>query len=91
MSSDKICRNCKFLFLQDYGYSNWTVEGITADCLHNANPKLPTDNWYGKAPELNFSCPKFSAGEQIHRDCKHEEPIEGDPEALALYHAQGLR
>ena len=36
------CADCKFLFLRDSGYSNWTVEETYVDCAMNNNPHLPS-------------------------------------------------
>lgn len=32
------CFNCKFYMTQDYGYSNYTVEGTDHHCLKQCNP-----------------------------------------------------
>jgi len=58
------CTDCKYCICSDYGYSNYTVEGTTADCLLGLNPGLPHDRFYGETPELDFAktCEKFAAG-----------------------------
>lgn len=60
----KNCRDCRFILTQDYGYSNYTVEGVTAYCLLEASPEMPTDNWYGEAVEFGYAeqCRWFIAG-----------------------------
>jgi hypothetical protein len=61
--------------LEDYGYSNYTVEGTNADCYLNLNPKFPVDNWYGEAEAHNFAkeCSRYSKGEPVSLDVDHEE------------------
>lgn len=68
------CADCKFCLLEDYGYSNWTVEGTNANCLLDMNPGFPTDNWYGDAEEHDFAnvCPRFKEGEPTHVDVENE-------------------
>jgi len=40
------CETCKFLRRQDYGYSNWTVEGATLDCLKRLHPMEEIDDQF---------------------------------------------
>lgn len=69
------CNECKFCVLEDYGYSNWTVEGTNADCLLDMNPWFPVDQGWDTAEELDFAnvCPRFKSGDPIHVDVDHEE------------------
>ena len=68
------CDNCKFCLIEDYGYSNWTVEGSNADCILELNPKFPVDRGYGTAEELDFAnvCPRFVEGDPVHVDVEHD-------------------
>lgn len=68
------CVECKFCVLEDYGYSNYTVEGTNADCILNLNPQFPADNWYGEAEAHDFAnvCPRFKEGGAIEIDVDHE-------------------
>lgn len=68
------CNECKFCVLEDYGYSNYTVEGTDADCLLDMNPFYPADNWYGDAEAHDFAnvCPRFKEGNPIEIDVDHE-------------------
>lgn len=34
------CARCKFLYLHDSGYSNWTVENTSVNCALDRNPHL---------------------------------------------------
>ena len=97
----KTCENCVFCLLMDDGYSNYTVEGTTASCLHNANPHLPSDRFYGKAPELQYAehCEFFVEGDPIHVDVDRDrETKEGgltaytdNVEAQALLILEGVK
>ena len=82
------CRTCAFLLLEDHGYSNYTVEGTDASCLHDANPGLPVDYFYGDAEALKFTCSRHKTGAQIRLDVDGEDAVEGDPEAVSLYRQQ---
>ena len=68
------CVECKFCKLEDYGYSNYTVEGTNADCILNLNPEFPIDNWYGKATAHDFAnvCPHYAKGEPVEVDVDHD-------------------
>lgn len=91
---DQSCLGCKFLYRQDRGYSNWTVEETEALCAHDANPNLPAnepwdwttgggDNW----PKTNRSrCVRYSAGKQVGLDVDgevHPRDCTDDPETIA--------
>lgn len=90
------CVECKFCILEDYGYSNYTVEGTNADCLLNLNPNFPVDNWYGgaKAHEFANTCLQFKAGEPIEIDVDHEAGhilnYVSDPEVILLVKVREL-
>src|SRR5690606_8248218 len=74
------CAKCKFLYRQDRGWSNWTVEETEVLCSRNRNPNLPArepwdwdclgdDNW----PLTNQSaCELFAAGAQVSLDVEGE-------------------
>lgn len=87
---EKSCDRCKYCLQQDYGWSNWTVEGTNTSCLLGLNPKFPDDRWYGKAESLKFAekCEKFYAGEPVEVDCDMEHGdlvnYSDDPEIKAL-------
>ena len=68
------CVECKFCVVEDYGYSNWTVEGSDARCLLELSPFLPADNRWGEAEELDFAniCPRYTAGDPVEIDVDHE-------------------
>ena len=78
------CARCKFLYLHDSGYSNWTVENTSVECALDRNPhlsqsakKLPydwdyngKDNW----PATRDSrCERYEAADgYIHLDVDGE-------------------
>lgn len=84
------CSDCKFCLLQDFGYSNWTVEGTDCACLLDLNPALPADHFYGDSPALDYAdkCPRFTAGEATIIDCDMEpglpENYSNDPQIKEL-------
>lgn len=80
------CENCKFAYLVDYGYSNYTVEGTTFYCLANKHPKDGFDRFYGEEDQLKYAveCPSFTNGEAIHMDVDGEGESELTPEQREL-------
>ena len=70
----KKCTECKYHILRDEGYSNYTVEGTSFNCALGLNPHAPFDNFYSKAPELNFaeSCNSFKSGLGLQIDVDGE-------------------
>lgn len=83
------CTDCRYCIEEDWGYSNYTVEGTEVNCLLNKNPDFPTDRFYGENEKLNFAatCDGFVDGESIHIDVEKEEgPLENysDDEDIKL-------
>lgn len=70
----KTCEDCKYCVQEDSGYSNYTVEGTTADCLLGLNSKMPIDRFYGEDPALQFAkkCERFSEGVGPYIDVDRE-------------------
>lgn len=70
----KSCNNYKYAIFQDYGYSNYTVEGTEFACAKKHHPDAPFDRWYGGDIRLRFAktCPCFSKGEPIELDVEGE-------------------
>lgn len=80
--------------MQDFGYSNYTVEGTTVECLLGKLPEAPFDRWYGEDERLAFAeqCKAFNLGDPVEIDCDREYDIEayvasGDTKTLALLRA----
>lgn len=38
------CAKCKYMYVEDSGYSNYTVEHTSVHCALNKNPKIPTEH-----------------------------------------------
>lgn len=72
----RTCRDCRWCLLEDYGYSNWTVEGTQVFCLRDAHPSGPKgfDAWYGEDERLLFAagCQSFQEGEAALIDVDRE-------------------
>ena len=83
----KTCKECKFAIHEDFGYSNWTVEGTTFHCAKNLNPNGSFDEFYGKDERLEFadSCPSFENGDGVDLDCDGENIYHFTDEQKAIY------
>jgi hypothetical protein len=84
----KSCNDCKFSLSQDFGYSNYTVEGTTFFCLKNLHPeKNGFDEFYGEDKRLNFAqeCAGFVEGEGTEIDCDRD--AEGPDGDLSAYNS----
>jgi hypothetical protein len=68
------CSDCCYRITRDTGYSNYTVEGTSFNCALGVHPQAPFDNFYDKAPEMNFaeSCTSFKRGEGLEIDVEEE-------------------
>lgn len=65
------CESCKFFMMEDYGYSNWTVEGTNYSCLKGCFGQ--TEDRY-----ITFArkdCVKHSEGDPWHIDVDHESEL----------------
>lgn len=77
------CARCKFLYLHDSGYSNWTVENTSVNCALDRNPHLANspdlpydwdyngkDNW---SATRDSRCERYEAADgYIHLDVDGE-------------------
>ena len=74
--TEKKCSNCDFCVLQDFGYSNYTVEGTEVYCSNGLNPAAPFDRWYGADSRDEFAktCSAFqhTVG-PVSIDCDFED------------------
>lgn len=74
------CTTCIFCLREDYGYSNYTVEGTSLSCLQGLNPALDGQDepWREVTPELAAildvakTCPKYKQGTPAAVDCDRE-------------------
>jgi hypothetical protein len=69
------CVGCKYLYLKEDGYSNYTVTDVDVLCALERNPELPAplpddwrkepDNW----PRTNVSrCSQYGKGPEVRLD-----------------------
>lgn len=70
----KSCGGCRWAIFQDYGYSNYTVEGTNVICAGLYHPHSEFDHWYGEADELKYAelCSHFEEGEPFTMDVDGE-------------------
>lgn len=70
----KTCNDCRFAVLEDYGYSNYTVEGTNFTCAKRLHPDGVFDRFYGDDQRLAFGndCDGFVKGEPLEIDCDRE-------------------
>lgn len=68
------CETCRYCLLEDWGYSNYTVEGTNVHCLKKIHPESGFDRWYGVDKRLAFAetCPQYVKGEALALDCDRE-------------------
>jgi len=81
--NEKSCLGCKFLFSQDLGYSNYTVEETEIRCAKNRNSNLPASEPYDwKRGEDNWPatqgsrCELYAPGEMVHLDVEGEDTVD---------------
>lgn len=93
------CVGCKFLFLQDKGYSNYTVEETEVHCLLGLNSKLPDQQpWDGLSDEndlweatRNGRCSHYGPGPQVRLDVDGEttyRDFDLHPDVAAIWFAK---
>ena len=86
----KKCTDCKYCLQEDFGYSNYTVEGCEVNCLLKKNPHFPADRFYKEEPALSFAekCDNFIYGDPVCVDVDHEEgelwKYSNDPKIVRL-------
>lgn len=81
------CSKCRNAFVQDTGYSNYTVEGSSIYCLKGLRHSF--DRWYGHAAEDAFAagCPSFEPdGPAFEMDVDCTRVAELSPEMRGAYH-----
>ena len=78
------CIGCKFLFIVDDGYSNYTVTDSTIYCGKRKNKNLPSENpwdWIMDVNNDNFPktsnsrCDSYSEGSLIRLDVDGDDKI----------------
>jgi hypothetical protein len=83
----KTCNECRFAIFEDFGYSNWTVEGTYMNCAKYKHPDAPFDRFYGTDERLNFAekCDSFEKGDSIDMDVDREHESDLTPEQNLVY------
>jgi len=82
MMADRTCDNCRFALMDDYGYSNYTVEGTDFTCLKGLHPAGTFDRFYGEDERFRYAahCAGYSKGDHVWIDCDRERQVNyGDP------------
>lgn len=76
------CNECRFAILEDYGYSNYTVEGTLFYCAKRLHPENGFDRFYGANPKLDFAetCTGFELGAPLEIDVDKEKLGELTPQ-----------
>jgi hypothetical protein len=79
----RTCTTCVLCLREDYGYSNYTVEGTTLACLAGLNPEMEgreDEQWNESrmaelAPILDvaLTCPRYREGAPASLDVDHED------------------
>lgn len=73
----KSCVGCKWLYMRDDGYSNYTVMDTSVLCAKDKNPNLPADepyDWKEDAEGDNWTktnesrCELYAQGPTVHLD-----------------------
>ncbi len=63
------CETCSRFYSQDYGYSNWTVEGTSYGCYANQFEEMQDDDYMKYNAE---DCIHYEEGEMWVQDCDGE-------------------
>lgn len=85
----KTCSECRWAVFEDFGYSNYTVEGTNFSCMKSLHPAGTFDRFYGEDERLEFAdkCDGFNAGEPVEIDCDRESLTNpSDPLSSAYAH-----
>lgn len=81
------CNGCEFAVFNDYGYSNYTVEGTEFFCSLRFHPADGFDRWFGKDDRLNFAdeCVMYTEGEPITMDVDRDGMADLTPKQRILF------
>lgn len=81
----KTCVDCSRCYQQDFGYSNWTVEGTNYGCYADIWEEDSDDDYFNRFLKYKaISCPHFSAGDYWELDVDGNSPGPSDDWLLAL-------
>ena len=72
------CDNCRWAIMQDYGYSNYTVENTNMICAQRAHPEREFDRFYGEDKRLLHAekCEHYGEGSPVELDVDGENEDE---------------
>lgn len=73
----KSCDDCKFCVYQDYGYSNYTVEGTNISCLADKFEEYE-QSYNDVVDNRAITCDHFNKGESWHIDVDRESECPSD-------------
>jgi len=70
------CNTCRWACFEDYGYSNYTVEGTTFTCLKKLHPADGFDRFYGTDKRLDFgiTCGGYESGDPAAASVEDDRP-----------------
>jgi hypothetical protein len=87
MSGIRTCMTCKYAVHQDFGYSNYTVEGTTFSCAKNLHPAGSFDEFYGEDNRLEHGkdCVGWVHGDGVAMDVDHESECDLTPEEREVW------
>lgn len=91
-STPRLCSTCRWCAQYDYGYSNYTTEGTTLDCLRSLNPPLtgyeiPYGEGIADVLRVAEKCALYAEGHGPSFDVDGDitnENYKDDPETYAL-------
>lgn len=92
------CGNCKYLIVEDRGYSNYTVTDTYLMCLKNADDRFPCPDYYIHESDDPYfwgqECKQFEFGKPIHLDVDLDSTLidycHGDEQLKAILNLFGV-
>jgi len=74
IKNGKCCSNCVYSFLEDVGYSDYTVEGTDVECLIEVHPKK---SFADDSRDNNYAekCKEFEQGIVVHISVEGTNPF----------------
>lgn len=88
MTTEKVCTACMFCKHEDFGYSNYTVEGTTLGCLwefFTEEEKYLDETQVVEMRKRAEDCEFYKEGTGIYNDCDGEEKIPNIREWIAIH------
>lgn len=88
MGEEKVCTACMFCKKEDFGYSNYTVEGTNLSCLWELmaeEEKYLDDDQSKRLHTIAEQCKFYREGTGIYSDCDGEEKDANIAEWIAIH------